>query len=189
MSCLAGTTHCVWMCVCVHRSGTGAGSTYRGDTGRSTVLPERKLLEVQRRGSSMTGQYATTRRNVFGGDGEVWLGVGSLMSNAVWVAPSKDHVVVSVSEGGAVMWGKNVDGCMGPIEETLKQDPDLYESPVVRAPYPSHITYTSHAVCVSVRHHTLPLLPPCAVDPVAVTGLCDARLLLQVPQLCGDKQR
>jgi hypothetical protein len=79
----------------------------------------------------MSGQYATTRRNVFSGS-DVWLGVGTLTSNAVWVAPSKDHVVVGISEGGALMWGKSVDDCMGPVQETLKQDPDYYNTPSVR---------------------------------------------------------
>jgi hypothetical protein len=60
------------------------------------------------------------------------LGVGTLTSNAVWVAPSKDHVVVGISEGGALMWGKSVDDCMGPVQDTLKQDPDYYNTPSVR---------------------------------------------------------
>ena len=101
-----------------------------GDDGRKR-LPEAKLLEVRRRGSATSGFYSVTRRNVFDGEGEVWLGVGTLTSNAVWVAPSKDHVVVSISEGGALMFGKNINDCMGPVTDVVKEDPDIFNTPAV----------------------------------------------------------
>lgn len=103
--------------------------------GSSRPLPESKLLEVvRRRGSTISGQYETTRRNVFDNTGDVFLGVGQLCSNAVWVAPARDHVVASISEGGAFQWGTNVGGCMGgqAVDDIVKEDPDLYKTPAVR---------------------------------------------------------
>jgi hypothetical protein len=115
------------------RQGRTAASTTRTERTGSTIrtLSAAKVDEVRRRGSNVSGQYATTRRNVFAGDADVWLGVGTMTSNAVWVAPSHHHVVASISEGGALQWGKNVNGCLGPVEELVKEDPEMYDTPAV----------------------------------------------------------
>lgn len=131
MFCFAFAFLFMVLCICRH-GGTAANTTRTDQTGTSLrALSQAKVAEVHRRGSNVSGQYATTRRNVFAGDGDVWLGVGTLTSNAVWVAPAQDHVVASISEGGALQWGKNIGECMGPVDGLIKEDPEMYDTPAV----------------------------------------------------------
>ena len=57
------------------------------------------LREAEGRGSLTFGLYKNTRHNVFGGDGEVWLSVGALANNCVWLGVGKHHAIASMAEG------------------------------------------------------------------------------------------
>ena len=65
-------------------------------------------------------------------DAQVWLSVGQLANNCVWLGTGRHHAVASLAEGGVVGWGNPAkDCCLGPVQHVIDEDPDAYKTPTV----------------------------------------------------------